>query len=163
VQRTNASAVISEFNEAVGPPDNIAAIPVLLPSPRLNGIQVLVLAALGVPMCASCAQPEAIAAVIPQSEALALRREIEQRGSLRVIVAVTVTGDAASAAENVRAAQDRVLQALRGTRHEVIHLYRSIPQLVLAVEPDALDVLLSSEWVRSVVPDSPEPAPVRTP
>ena len=89
------------------------------------------------------------------ANAAELRRLVEDSGSLRVIVTLVNDGQAAGSAESVRAKQDRLLTALRTTRHSVVHRYGSAAILALDVGRDALEVLLSSPLVASITPDAP--------
>ena len=111
--------------------------------------------------CATYIGPSLVAAAevteqIPHAE---LRTQIQRTGSLRVIVALKLDAPEAASPEAIRAVQDRLLAALRGTQHEVLHRYGSTPAVALVVSPKALDVLLASPLVASIVPDQTrEPA-----
>jgi hypothetical protein len=83
-----------------------------------------------------------------------LRERAAREGSVRVIVTLAVAADGTASEETIRDAQERVLAALRGTRYENVRRYRSLPQLALAVGPDALEVLLASPLVKAVAPDA---------
>jgi subtilisin family serine protease len=63
---------------------------------------------------------------------------VDERGLQRVAIA---------------AAQDRLMETLRGTGAELVHRYETIPFQVLSVTPAALGRLLTSDLVSGVTPD----------
>jgi hypothetical protein len=83
-----------------------------------------------------------------------LRDRAAREGAVRVIVTLAIAGGQPPAEDAIRAAQERVLEALRGTRYSDVRRFRSLPQLALTAGPDALEVLLASPLVASVAPDS---------
>jgi hypothetical protein len=82
-----------------------------------------------------------------------LRARAASDGGVRVIVTLAMPAGTASE-DAIRDAQDRLVEALRGTRYTELRRYRSLPQLALSAGPDALEILLASPLVAAVAPDS---------
>ena len=98
-------------------------------------------------------------AQIDHSRASELCAELAETGSLRVIV-----GFALDAAETgaLASAQKQLIGALAETEHTVVLAFPASPLLALIVGPDALEVLLSHRFVKSIMVDRPRratPAP----
>ena len=122
--------------------------------PALRLLCGILAAALSHTACASA--PPAMGQQISTDVAGAdLRSRIERTGSLRIIVTLAREGGEPASADAIRAKQDRLLAALEGTEYKVLHRYGSAAVLALVVSPKALDVLLASPLVASVVPDEP--------
>ena len=90
--------------------------------------------------------PAETASAPPDCPPHPLRAEARRTGALRVIVTLRDT-----------AAQQRVLDALAGTRHDVLRRYAVTPALALRVGEPALCRLLSHPDVRRVSRDTPDP------
>jgi hypothetical protein len=83
-----------------------------------------------------------------------LRSRAARDGTVRVIVTLASPESRSGSADAIREAQAALLNSLRGTRYEEVRRFSSVPQIALAVGPDALEVLLSSPHVAAIVADS---------
>jgi hypothetical protein len=83
-----------------------------------------------------------------------LRARAAREGSVRVVVTLAVPGAQPPAPDAIRDAQERLLGALQGARYADLRRYQNLPQIALTAAPDALDILLASPLVASVVADS---------
>jgi hypothetical protein len=84
--------------------------------------------------------------------AATLRAEIARADSLRVIVTLQV-GAVKDRSDAIPIVQKQVLEALEGTSHTVVLVFRSAPIITLVVGRDALEVLLSHPAVTSITID----------
>ena len=84
---------------------------------------------------------------IDQRVPLEVRKRAESEGSVRVIVELKVGPG------GIRAAQEEVLDSLRGTVHRVTRRFTQIPFLALEVSPEALRLLSISPAVLRIQED----------
>ncbi|MCD6387898.1 MAG: hypothetical protein J7L69_00700 [Desulfobulbaceae bacterium] len=80
--------------------------------------------------------------------------EVYQRGSVRVIVTLDVEGGVGADVQAIDKAQQALLADLSLFRVSKIKQYRSLPVLVLVVDPAALGYLLASPRVTAVNADA---------
>ena len=83
-----------------------------------------------------------------------LRERAAREGAVRVIVTLAIPGAQPLPEDVIRDAQERLLDALRGTRYTGLRRYQNLPQVALTAGPDALEVLLASPLVATIAPDS---------
>jgi hypothetical protein len=102
-----------------------------------------------------CAMPSPVSTQNASPAPAELRRLVGESGSLRVIVTLVEDGQGPASAESIRSTQDRLLAALRTTKHGVVHRYSAAPILALEVGRDGLEVLLSSPLITSIRLDAP--------
>jgi hypothetical protein len=76
-----------------------------------------------------------------------LLQRAESEGSVRVIVGLDVSH------QDIRTAQDELLQALAGTQYHVMRRYAQIPFMALDVSPEALRRLSASPLVVRIQED----------
>jgi hypothetical protein len=79
-----------------------------------------------------------------------------ENGTLRIVVTLVQQGS-----EEVATLQDRLLEELQGTRHEVLRRYDHFPIMALMVGEDAFCRLVVSPLVESVQKDEAEPPAIR--
>jgi subtilisin family serine protease len=136
------------------------------PAPGLVRVSVLVagaaLALAGTPLLAQGLSADPPGPTAPAGRIDPSPIVIPAGGTARVIVGLRVPWKIeglATADERGRqrlaiaAAQDRLMEALRGTGAELLRRYETIPFQVLSVTPAALGHLLTSDLVSSVKPD----------
>lgn len=107
--------------------------------------------------CAS--SPSQTSAMATDTTHTELRRRVAETGQLQVIVGIEV--DPPVIAENIRKAQDELIQSLPAEHVVEASRFEAIPFVVLRVDANGLDAVIASPLVTSIEEDEASPSGLR--